>query len=895
MVDPNAPPIVVYDDSLGSGALNHSWDGVVDLKSTKKVYSGSRSIAFTLTKPWGALYLYLPKAVNSARYPYLAFSLLVDHESPMLSVTLWGAERGRSALLGIDKLGGQGKPGEWKRFVVPVASFMVEGGMVHSIVFQAGRITTEPLLYVDQIVFLPTAEEAAPTPPPVNAGSPKWLAAAQKAAARDYDAAQKEMEDGADLDLVKLAAQVPMETGKILDKWAKGQKARLDYLGPNGEHLVAEGSVLSADPLRVTISREDGPVDVPVCEILPSFLAELFRARADRKPQDAKAAAAFCAFEGDVDGLKKFSGDNAALPEKYLSFAQKRAASSEAEAAARRLFWTAEVEFAAPKRRIAAIEKYMSLQATPELARLHPYIAARLDASKETLLIGEDLNAAGTFALSGSMKVDVYWLSSADTPPAKTRENYVEAEFYAFPGVPLKAWVWVGGCCQETFEGSWQASELTLPNPKNSKEPLSCEPGSESAAVLKIPTSLRKWHAQHGGPKEPARWEWIPLALPKYETAGPKKIRILTSQQGFSVAAIQVSAARREPPRDSEMKDLEKAHAATRKTGGNEPPGNILHEWWWNIDGETVQDLLKSPAFQGKPSGIALRDIFEAPQNMGDRYGARMRGFVHAPITGAYTFWIATDDGGELFLSSDESVLKKRSVATCPAAAGVRDWTRFPSCKSAPILLTGGKRYYIEALQKEGGGSDHLAVGWTLPDGTEERPIPGKRLSPWSNTAPVPAPAATAPAGATLYRAVALNSPAAVIDGRRWEGKGAPDVSTPEGGEIPTVPLSPPVDAAKATMIRSYVFAAGGTWVKMERVPAGTYQVYLYIWEDNLDQVMDLFVQGKPVMKGYHSGDAGHWDRLGPWPAIVTNGTLEVRSSGGDANFSGLEVWKAGK
>ncbi|HVR84511.1 MAG TPA: PA14 domain-containing protein, partial [Planctomycetota bacterium] len=205
------------------------------------------------------------------------------------------------------------------------------------------------------------------------------------------------------------------------------------------------------------------------------------------------------------------------------------------------------------------------------------------------------------------------------------------------------------------------------------------------------------------------------------------------------VAAILVGATRREPPREAEMKDLEKARAATRKGGGNEPPGSILHELWWNIDGTAVADLLKSPAFQGKPSSSSLRDLFEAPRDIGDRYGARMRGFVHAPVTGAYTFWIASDDGSELFLSSDDSPLKKRSIANCPQPGGIRDWNRFPSCRSAPIQLTGGKRYYIEALHKEGTGSDHLAVGWTLPDGTEERPIPGKRLSPWSNAPATPA------------------------------------------------------------------------------------------------------------------------------------------------------------
>jgi hypothetical protein len=78
-------------------------------------------------------------------------------------------------------------------------------------------------------------------------------------------------------------------------------------------------------------------------------------------------------------------------------------------------------------------------------------------------------------------------------------------------------------------------------------------------------------------------------------------------------------------------------------------------------------------------------------------------------------------------------------------------------------------------------------------------------------------------------------------------------------------------------------------------VPPGTYQVFLYVWEDNAPQVFDLFVQGKEVLKGYNSGPAGHWDKLGPWTAVVTDTVIEVKSAGGDANFSGLEVWRVGK
>lgn len=49
-----------------------------------------------------------------------------------------------------------------------------------------------------------------------------------------------------------------------------------------------------------------------------------------------------------------------------------------------------------------------------------------------------------------------------------------------------------------------------------------------------------------------------------------------------------------------------------------------------------------------------------------------------------------------------------------------------------------GSRYYIEALHKEASGGDHLAVGWQLPNGTMERPIPGNRLAKFENVPDTP-------------------------------------------------------------------------------------------------------------------------------------------------------------
>ena len=45
--------------------------------------------------------------------------------------------------------------------------------------------------------------------------------------------------------------------------------------------------------------------------------------------------------------------------------------------------------------------------------------------------------------------------------------------------------------------------------------------------------------------------------------------------------------------------------------------------------------------------------------------------------------------------------------------------------------LQKGTRYYIEALQIDNNGADHLSVAWTLPDGKTEAPIPGAVLIPF--------------------------------------------------------------------------------------------------------------------------------------------------------------------
>ncbi len=167
-----------------------------------------------------------------------------------------------------------------------------------------------------------------------------------------------------------------------------------------------------------------------------------------------------------------------------------------------------------------------------------------------------------------------------------------------------------------------------------------------------------------------------------------------------------------------------------------EGSGTILREWWTGIGGNDISLLTSNANYPDNPSGSAEMTLFEGPSGFGDSYGTRMRGYVHPPATGNYVFWIATDDNGELWLSSDDDPANKQLIASISGWAGSRDWNKFASQESTEISLVAGRRYYIEALQKEGNGGDNIAVAWQLPDATFEGPIPGNRLSPWIDNTP---------------------------------------------------------------------------------------------------------------------------------------------------------------
>lgn len=144
---------------------------------------------------------------------------------------------------------------------------------------------------------------------------------------------------------------------------------------------------------------------------------------------------------------------------------------------------------------------------------------------------------------------------------------------------------------------------------------------------------------------------------------------------------------------------------------------------------------------------------------------------------------------------------------------------------------------------------------------------------------------------AKFVRGINLNGSQLIIDGQPWDSDSAEKLKiTGKRFDNQKIPLTPAVDDSKAQMIRSSVW---GDEAKIEILGLGpkATRVFVYVWEDNDNERFDLLVNNRVVQRGFESGAAGMWKRLGPFVAQRSDGTLTISTQGGAANLSGVEIW----
>ncbi|MBX3081783.1 MAG: cellulase family glycosylhydrolase [Anaerolineae bacterium] len=151
-------------------------------------------------------------------------------------------------------------------------------------------------------------------------------------------------------------------------------------------------------------------------------------------------------------------------------------------------------------------------------------------------------------------------------------------------------------------------------------------------------------------------------------------------------------------------------------------------------------------------------------------------------------------------------------------------------------------------------------------------------------------PSTDAPTG--FYRAVNLNGRALTLDGQRWEGANAKNLSV-DGRKVcqPDAALTPVTDPTHAEMLRCYV-TGNNLRLTLRGIPAGSYQLSLYLWDQAQQYTLKL-QGGRQTWVNQPNANVGSWQKVGPWTVTVdASGTLLVETDG-VASIAGIVLWHA--
>jgi hypothetical protein len=156
-----------------------------------------------------------------------------------------------------------------------------------------------------------------------------------------------------------------------------------------------------------------------------------------------------------------------------------------------------------------------------------------------------------------------------------------------------------------------------------------------------------------------------------------------------------------------------------------------VHEYWNSNPGRVTieNNAAGDPSWIMAVPGFAVND---AAVNFADNYSDELVGFFIPPSSGNYVFYINSDDDADLFLGTGPSASSRRLIAQETAwASGVLQWGASagnaaqvrsdtfvdPATGLVPyasgIPLTGGQKYFLQAVHHEGGGGDYNCVTYT--------------------------------------------------------------------------------------------------------------------------------------------------------------------------------------
>src|SRR5437867_1596934 len=207
--------------------------------------------------------------------------------------------------------------------------------------------------------------------------------------------------------------------------------------------------------------------------------------------------------------------------------------------------------------------------------------------------------------------------------------------------------------------------------------------------------------------------------------------------------------------------------------------GYVEHNFY--DTGGSPESLLTDPNYPDSPTFRTFEPLFEYPPDGTDGVGSNYRnglfGWFLPPQTGDYVFFIASDNQGKLYLSTDEDAANAHLIAEETMQSDPRRWATtvlsdLPSKRSDQYLntewpggntihLEAGKKYFIEVLHSEGGEGDQVGVTFIMagqPDPADFSPpaLGGSNVGLYLDPTPVSITFTQQPQNQTVF----ANSPA---------------------------------------------------------------------------------------------------------------------------------------
>ncbi|NNM29841.1 MAG: hypothetical protein HKO57_09975, partial [Akkermansiaceae bacterium] len=289
--------------------------------------------------------------------------------------------------------------------------------------------------------------------------------------------------------------------------------------------------------------------------------------------------------------------------------------------------------------------------------------------------------------------------------------------------------------------------------------------------------------------------------------------------------------------------------------------GGLWRDVFTGIGGSTASDLVAAPNYPNFPDASGVITNAESPSSYGDNYGQRWSGWITPPETGNYRFYLATDDGSQLWLST--TAMRADRVLRAEKFGWTTERNYSGAATSAQIAMVGGQRYYFEVLHKEGGGGDNAALTWDWLS-------PGVWGTPANGSDPLPGAVLEYQVGGTLDDNVAPpdNYPPVAHEQFIVVYGGAATAVTLTGEDFETSSLSFTVTANPAKGVLS------GTAPNLTYTPnggaTGSDQFTFTVHDGSLDSpeatvTLSLVPQSGGDLKVWDGSESDTWPTGGNW------------------------------